>query len=399
MKRKVIKIITAALVAFALSPANLAFAGQTLYNCSTGVEDGFNYELWKDNGNTTMTLNGGGAFSCSWNNINNALFRKGKKFDCTKTYQQIGNIKIDFDCDYRPQGNSYLCVYGWSKNPLVEYYIVESWGTWRPPGAQSKGTITVDGAIYDVYETDRINQPSIEGNTTFKQYWSVRRTKRTSGTISVTEHFKAWERMGMRLGNLYEVALNVEGYQSSGTANVTKNVLTIGGSSSGSTQQPTQPNQPNQPAQPQQGVISDGWYYIKNVHAQKYLQVQYNAANNAQNVELASGTGASGQKWYVKNLGNGYFTLQSRVGNFMLDIANGANADGANAQIYSAYSGDPQQFTVRYAGNGNYAILSKCSYQSKALDAANWGTSDGTNVCQWSYSGGNNQLWKFERIG
>ena len=35
--------------------------------------------------------------------------------------------------------------------------------------------------------------------------------------ISVTDHFRAWSRMGMKLGNLYEVALNVEGYQSSGS--------------------------------------------------------------------------------------------------------------------------------------------------------------------------------------
>ena len=155
--------------------------------------------------------------------------------------------------------------------------------------------------------------------------------------------------------------------------------------------------QPNPNPQPQPGVINDGWYYIKNIHAQKYLQVKNNVANNAQNVELATGTGANGQKWYVKNLGNGYFTLQSRVGNFMLDIANGANENGANVQIYSAYSGDPQQFTARAGANGTYSILTKCSNQTKALDGYNWGTSDGTNVCQWSYAGGNNQLWVFER--
>lgn len=32
---------------------------------------------------------------------------------------------------------------------------------------------------------------------------------------------------------MYEVAFTVEGYQSNGNANVTRNVLTIGGSSSG----------------------------------------------------------------------------------------------------------------------------------------------------------------------
>lgn len=213
-------------------PSTRAEAATTLSDNATGTQDGYNYELWKDYGTTSMTLNAGGTFDCSWSNIGNALFRKGIKFDCTKTYSQLGNITVNYGVNYQPNGNSYLCVYGWSRSPLVEYYIVESWGTWRPPGATAKGTITVDGGTYEVYETTRVNQPSIDGNTTFQQYWSVRTSKRTSGTISVTEHFKAWENMGMSLGNIYETALTVEGYQSSGSASVYQNTVTVGGSSS-----------------------------------------------------------------------------------------------------------------------------------------------------------------------
>ncbi len=235
MKGKTIGRIKAAALSVAMClqlvvPSVGVEAAQTFYDNKTGYEDGFDYELWKDYGSTSMTIKGGGNFECWWEDIGNVLFRKGKKFDCTQTYQQIGNMTINFGVDYQPNGNSYLCVYGWTRNPLVEYYIVESWGSWRPPGAQSKGTITVDGGTYDVYETTRVNQPSIDGDTTFQQYWSVRTSKRNSGTISVSEHFQAWERMGMKMGNLYEVAFNVEGYQSSGWADVYKNELTIGGS-------------------------------------------------------------------------------------------------------------------------------------------------------------------------
>lgn len=232
MKNKRVKavLLTVAMCLQLIGPAMSVHAADTIYNNKTGTQDGFDFELWKDTGNTSMTLNPGGTFSCQWSNINNCLFRKGKKFDWTQTYSQIGNISIDYGCDFQPNGNSYLCVYGWSVDPLVEYYIVDSWGTWRPPGAYSKGQITVDGGTYDVYQTERVNQPSIQGNTTFQQYWSVRTSKRTSGTISVTEHFKAWERMGMKMGKLTEAALNVEGYQSSGKANVYKNNITIGGS-------------------------------------------------------------------------------------------------------------------------------------------------------------------------
>ena len=231
MKRKIKSVLLSIVLCTQLVLSSVGVqAAEVLYDNTTGTQDGYNYELWKDYGSTSMTLNGGGKFECWWENIGNALFRKGKKFDCTQTYQQIGNISIDYGVDYQPNGNSYLCVYGWTRDPLVEYYIVESWGSWRPPGATSKGTITVDGGTYDVYETTRVNKPSIDGDTTFQQYWSVRTSKRTSGTISVTEHFKAWERMGMKMGKLYEAALNVEGYQSSGWADVYQNDIRVGGS-------------------------------------------------------------------------------------------------------------------------------------------------------------------------
>ena len=218
---------------FTVSDGTKAEAATVLTESREGRDGDYTYSLWKDYGDTSMTVNGDGKFECSWSNIGNALFREGIKFDCTKTYKEIGNITVEYGVDYNPNGNSYMCVYGWSRDPLIEYYIVDSWGSWRPPGAASKGQIEVDGGTYDIYETIRENQPSIDGNTTFKQYWSVRTSKRTKGTISVTEHFKAWEKLGLKLGKLYEACLTIEGYQSSGKAEVYLNKVTVGGKDSG----------------------------------------------------------------------------------------------------------------------------------------------------------------------
>lgn len=203
----------------------------------TDTADGYDYELWKDEGDTLFRVQpGGGCFSCEWSNINNALFRRGQKFDCTQTYDELGNISVDYGVDYQPDGNSYMCVYGWSREPLVEFYIVESWGSWRPPGAPfAIGNVTVDGAVYDIYKTTRYEQPSIDDIQTFDQYWSVRREKpkgdgtKLEGSISVSKHFDAWKKCGLELGKMYEVALTIEGYQSKGKADVYKNELKIEG--------------------------------------------------------------------------------------------------------------------------------------------------------------------------
>ncbi|MBP3951616.1 glycoside hydrolase family 11 protein [Bacillus sp. YZJH907-2] len=237
MQSSRIRLFVAIVICFALTiPAVNVQAA--LSSNEVGTHDGYDYEFWKDNGGSgSMTLGSGGTFSAEWSNVNNILFRKGKKFNETQTHQQIGNMSISYGANFQPNGNSYLTVYGWAVDPLVEFYIVDSWGSYRPTGT-FKGTINVDGGTYDVYETTRTNQPSIKGTATFKQYWSVRTSKRTSGTISVSEHFKAWENLGMTMGKMYEVALTVEGYQSSGSANVYSNTLTIGGNSGGGSNPP-----------------------------------------------------------------------------------------------------------------------------------------------------------------
>ena len=165
------------------------------------------------------------------------------------------------------------------------------------------------------------------------------------------------------------------------------------------TPEPT-PNPGFKPVVPgETAKIADGWYYIKNVNAQKYLQVAGNAAKAVTNVELRTGNGASGQKWYLKNVGNGYVTLKSAVGDFMLDIANGDNEDGSNAQIYDAYSGLAQQFMVKTTSTRDvYAIATKCSELTKVLDDEANKKNDGANVCQWSYNGKANQQWVFEPV-
>lgn len=129
---------------------------------------------------------------------------------------------------FEPGANGYLTLYGWSRNPLVEYYVVENWGAFLPPGANATllGTVASDGGTYRVYRTRRIDQPSIDGTATFYQYWSVRTSRRVIGAgnaITFRNHVARWRRLGLHLGTLDYQVLATEGFGSKGRSDIEVN--------------------------------------------------------------------------------------------------------------------------------------------------------------------------------
>ena len=213
-----IKSLSTALLTCSAVLGISAANAQTICDNQTGTNGGYYYTHWTDGGGSAcMTLGSEGNYGYEWSNTGNFVGGKGWSTGAS-------NRIIGYNAgNYSPSGNSYLTLYGWSTNPLVEYYVVDSWGSWRPPGGTSVGTVSTDGGTYDLYRTQRVNQPSIEGNTTFYQYWSVRTSKRPQGnnnTITFQNHVDAWANQGWYLGTHNYQVMATEGYQSSGSANV-----------------------------------------------------------------------------------------------------------------------------------------------------------------------------------
>ncbi|HEX7028521.1 MAG TPA: glycoside hydrolase family 11 protein [Gammaproteobacteria bacterium] len=218
---------------------------------------GFYWQLWSQDAEPTscMTPGDGLTFSTRYQNMTNHLARRGLYFGDGhgNSYMDMNPIYATYKVDWQPEyvtgGNSNVSIYGWTNNPVAEFYITENWYQWNhsmpgaaeDPAPEPQGTVVIDGTTYDLIRAQRVNKPTPWGNMTFYQYVSVRQDRGSasqspdpsgviSGPISVSEHFDAWHATGAMPmdGELYEVAFNVESWNANGEADVTELDITVG---------------------------------------------------------------------------------------------------------------------------------------------------------------------------
>ncbi|ORX38865.1 concanavalin A-like lectin/glucanase domain-containing protein [Kockovaella imperatae] len=183
--------------------------------------------LHKRTGDYVQNYNGGvadfqynqydGTFSCGWNTDTDFVVGLGWSTGTGRA--------ITYSGSYNPgNSGSYLSIYGWTgSGSLSEYYVVEDYGSFNPctgSGVTQLGTLYSDGANYQVCTHTQYNQPSIVGTTTFPQYFSVREGKRTSGTVTMQNHFNYWAQHGFPNRNFNYQVLAVEAFSGSGNANM-----------------------------------------------------------------------------------------------------------------------------------------------------------------------------------
>ena len=155
---------------------------------STGSNNGYFCSLYREGGSASITFpNGGGNFQITYSNVNDVVGGKGWNPGSART--------IGYNVGYLSGSYNFVGIYGWTTNPLIEYYVAEK-------GSVTGGTfinnISSDGHSYSFYKQQRVNAPSIIGTATFWQYkdtWGGAPTA-SNQKVTMANHINNWRSKG-----------------------------------------------------------------------------------------------------------------------------------------------------------------------------------------------------------
>ena len=142
--------------------------------------------------------------------------------------------------------------------------------------------------------------------------------------------------------------------------------------------------------------IPDGDYQIRNASYFDFgVDVSGVSKDSGANVHLWTlGTGAN-QKWTVKYMGEGYYSIIAKHSGMSLNV-NGGGYKSSNVQQYPFKSGDNASYwMLKDAGNGSFYVVNR---NGLFLDVSNGKYEDGTNIQVWAGNSSKAQKWKLVAV-
>lgn len=154
----------------------------------------------------------------------------------------------------------------------------------------------------------------------------------------------------------------------------------------------------------------DGSYNIISKCNGLYLDVTAANAKNGTNIQVYTGNGTKAQKFKfekakenetvigTRTIADGTYAIRTVLNEyFSLDVSQASGANGANIQLFEYVRENQQKFNVKYIGDGNYSITAV--HSGKVLDVASGGKTSGTNVWQYEFNNSNAQKWIIKEAG
>lgn len=140
--------------------------------------------------------------------------------------------------------------------------------------------------------------------------------------------------------------------------------------------------------------IEDGIYTIKSALNEQYvLDIEASSQKNGGNLELWNNGNTDNQRFILKYLGDGTYSIVALHSKKAIDVEEGRKEKGTNILQWGYHGGNNQRWIIKSAGNGNFNIISKGN--GLYLDIPNSKAGNGSNVQVWTQNGAKNQEFKF----
>ena len=248
MKKQIFSLITAAVLSAAAVPQLTANAADD--QTRKRLANGMFYEVWNQdyNGKTETDLQPDGDLTVSWDAVSNCVMKYGAERNDSLPVSDLAGLSLTYDAQIKGSGIYYCGVSLYTLNPTCEYYVIEGWNGWRPPGNDNVlKTVEIGGVQYDIFMTYRESFADLN-RFQYPVFWSVRHenpfsageTNTIAGTVSLDAHFREWNTLidyDLTEGKIREICAEAEAWGGNeknafGSCRITAPKITVGAAAS-----------------------------------------------------------------------------------------------------------------------------------------------------------------------
>ena len=149
--------------------------------------------------------------------------------------------------------------------------------------------------------------------------------------------------------------------------------------------------------------LGDGYYSISVVHSKKSLDIPGASRIKGTQIQQYNSNNTDAQNWIIKDIGNGKYNIISKCSGLYMDLTNGEVTEGTRIQIYRGNETEAQQFIFEQTeplpiDDGLYEISTVLN-PNMVLDVSGGYTSNGANIQLWAKDNVNQQKFRIAYVG
>ena len=141
-------------------------------------------------------------------------------------------------------------------------------------------------------------------------------------------------------------------------------------------------------------IVDGKLYSVASLGSGKVLDIPGGSVQAGAAVQQWGYGGGAHQQFYVRSLGNGYWSLTGRQSGMLLDVSGASADDGASVLQWHAHSGYNQQWLLKKSTTGAYNIVAR--HSGKSLSVGD--SASGSRIYQAPDTASGLQRWFFNPV-